>query len=191
VNGAFDLWFFAGEQFIRNLEAKGLPPADVAAQAAAWVAAGRANILTDWVWKLPLDSFTEFRDLAPYYCDWIAHPNYDEYWAKLDVETRYQHVEVPALNIGGWYDIFQIGTVPDVLLGVHGVIAAVVPAHHVGGHAAAEIETLAAEHLGALARGQVLRQRLKAGGVVADERGARERRPQGESQLWSKWLWPV
>ena len=119
VNGAFDLWFgqswmlltFAGEQFIRNLEAEGVPPADVAAQAAAWVAAGRASILTDWVWKLPLDSFTEFRDLAPYYYDWIAHPNYDEFWAKLDVEPRYEHVDVPALNIGGWYDIFEIGTV--------------------------------------------------------------------------------
>jgi putative CocE/NonD family hydrolase len=119
VNGAFDLWFgqswmlltFAGEQYMRDLEAAGLAPADVSAQAAAWVAAGRAAILTDWIWRLPLDSFTEFRTLAPYYYDWLAHPNYDAFWAKMDVEPRYQRVEVPALNIGGWYDIFQIGTV--------------------------------------------------------------------------------
>lgn len=124
VNGAFDLWFaqswmlltFAGEQYMRNLEAAGLPPADVQSQTAAWVAEGRANILKPgdgWVWQLPLDSFDVFRtgNLAPYYYDWIAHPNYDAFWAKMDVETRYQDVKVPTLNIGWWYDIFQIGTV--------------------------------------------------------------------------------
>jgi putative CocE/NonD family hydrolase len=129
VNGAFDLWFaqswmlltFAGEQYMRNLEAQGLPPADVTAQTAAWVADGRANILKPgdgWVWKLPLDSFDAFRTppgqsqpLAPYYYDWIAHPDYDAYWAKLDVEQRWDQVRVPSLNIGWWYDIFQIGTV--------------------------------------------------------------------------------
>jgi uncharacterized protein len=124
VNGAFDLWFaqswmlltFAGEQYMRNLEAAGLSAAEVQSQTAAWVADGRANILKPgdgWVWKLPLDSFDVFRtgNLAPYYYDWIAHPDYDAYWAKLDVETRYEDVKVPTLNIGWWYDIFQIGTV--------------------------------------------------------------------------------
>ena len=130
VNGAFDLWFaqswmlltFAGEQVIRNLEDAGLPQDEVFARTAEWIAAGQADILTDWVWRLPLDSFDEYRKtsetdplyaqpLAPYYYDWLAHPNYDPFWAKLDVETRYANVTVPALNIGWWYDIFQIGTV--------------------------------------------------------------------------------
>jgi len=119
VNGAFDLWFaqswllltFAGEQYMRNLEASGASPAEVQSQTAAWIANGRANILTDWVWKLPLTSFDNYRTLAPYYYDWIAHPNYDDFWAKMDIETRYENVKVPALNIGGWYDIFQVGTV--------------------------------------------------------------------------------
>ena len=123
VNGAFDLWFaqswmlltFAGEQYMRNLEAQGYPPPVVTAMTAEWIAKGRSEILTDWVWKLPLSSFDEFRKgnppLAPYYYDWIAHPNYDAFWAKMDVEPRYQDVKVPTLNIGWWYDIFQIGTV--------------------------------------------------------------------------------
>ena len=123
-NGAFELWFgqswmlltFAGEQYMRNLEAQGYSPAEVAAKTAAWVAAGRRDILTKWVWELPLNSFNVFREgnplpLAPYYYDWIAHPNYDPFWAKMDVESRYQDVKVPTLNIGWWYDIFQIGTV--------------------------------------------------------------------------------
>jgi putative CocE/NonD family hydrolase len=124
VNGAFDLWFaqswmlltFAGEQYMRNLEAQGYPPPVVQAKTAEWVAEGRRDILTKWVWQLPLSSFDVFRKgnpqpLAPYYYDWIAHPNYDGYWAKMDIETRYENVEVPTLNIGWWYDIFQIGTV--------------------------------------------------------------------------------
>jgi putative CocE/NonD family hydrolase len=126
VNGAFDLWFaqswmlltFAGEQLIRNLEDAGLPADEVAARTGEWIAAGRDSILTDWVWRLPLDSFDEYRRtdppydaLAPYYYDWLAHPNYDAFWAKLDVEPRYGDVKVPTLNTGWWYDIFQIGTV--------------------------------------------------------------------------------
>ena len=124
VNGAFDLWFaqswmlltFAGEQYQRNQEAQGKTPAEATALTAAWIAQGRRDILTKWVWQLPLSSFNVFREgnplpLAPYYYDWIAHPNYDAFWAKMDVETRYEDVKVPTLNIGWWYDIFQIGTV--------------------------------------------------------------------------------
>jgi putative CocE/NonD family hydrolase len=127
VNGVFDLYFglswmlvtFAGEQYIRNLEAMGLSPAEVQAQATAWQNAGRAKLLPEWVWTLPLTSFPEYhvappgasKELAPYYYDWLAHPTYDEFWARLDVEPHYQDVKVPALNSGAWYDIFQIGTV--------------------------------------------------------------------------------
>ena len=123
VNAAFDLWFgqswmmvtFASEQLMRNLEASGLPPEEVQRQAADWIAQGRRDILTNWVWQLPLTSFDVFRTgtpaLAPYYYDWIAHPSYDAHWAALDVEPRYPNVSVPALNTGAWYDIFQVGTV--------------------------------------------------------------------------------
>src|SRR3712207_4978725 len=29
----------------------------------------------------------------------------------MDLERQYQNVRVPTLNSGGWYDIFQVGTV--------------------------------------------------------------------------------
>jgi putative CocE/NonD family hydrolase len=126
VNGAFDLWFaqswmlltFAGEQLVRNLEAQGASGPEILATTSAWYQDGRARILTDWVWQLPLASFGEFnrtdapyQALAPYYQDWLAHPEYDAYWATLDLEPRYGDVKVPTLNMGFWYDIFQIGTV--------------------------------------------------------------------------------
>jgi hypothetical protein len=71
--------------------------------------------VSNWVWQLPLRSFTGLRGIAPWYYTWLRHPNYDRFWARLDVERRYQKVKVPVLNIGGWYDIFEVGTVRNFL----------------------------------------------------------------------------
>ncbi|MGB2627583.1 MAG: CocE/NonD family hydrolase [Candidatus Acidiferrum sp.] len=48
--------------------------------------------------------------LAPYYLDWLAHPNYDAYWKQWSIEEHFSDIQVPALHIGGWYDIFLTGT---------------------------------------------------------------------------------
>jgi putative CocE/NonD family hydrolase len=48
---------------------------------------------------------------APYYAEWLAHPTPDEFWRRSSVEEDYARIDVPALHIGGWYDIFAAGTV--------------------------------------------------------------------------------
>jgi putative CocE/NonD family hydrolase len=58
---------------------------------------------------LPLVDMPLLRDFAPYYLDWLAHPNYDDYWRSIAHKEYYEQITVPALNIGGWYDIF-LGT---------------------------------------------------------------------------------
>lgn len=55
---------------------------------------------------LPLVDMPVQREFAPYYFDWLAHPNYDEYWQSVAHKEYYEQMTVPALNIGGWYDIF-------------------------------------------------------------------------------------
>lgn len=40
---------------------------------------------------------------------WQAHPNYDAFWAKMNLAERFSAVNVPGLHIGGWYDTFQQG----------------------------------------------------------------------------------
>ncbi len=60
---------------------------------------------------LPLREFPMFQNGAPYFFDWLAHPYYDHYWRTLCIEEAYERVNVPTLNIGGWYDIFQRGTI--------------------------------------------------------------------------------
>lgn len=41
----------------------------------------------------------------------LAHPARDEYWHDLSVAERFGDITVPALNIGGWFDIFVNSTV--------------------------------------------------------------------------------
>jgi putative CocE/NonD family hydrolase len=47
---------------------------------------------------------------ARFYFDWLDHPTDDEYWRALSINRRYPQIEVPALNVGGWYDVFLGGT---------------------------------------------------------------------------------
>jgi len=48
--------------------------------------------------------------LAPYYLDWLTHPDYDAYWKQWSIEEHFADIQVPALHIGAWYDIFLAGT---------------------------------------------------------------------------------
>jgi hypothetical protein len=50
------------------------------------------------------------RTLAPYFLDWLDHPTYDGYWKQWSIEEQYANIQVPALIIAAWYDIFQGGS---------------------------------------------------------------------------------
>lgn len=41
----------------------------------------------------------------------LDHPNYDEFWKKLNAEAYAEQVNAPGVFIGGWYDIFLQGTI--------------------------------------------------------------------------------
>ena len=49
--------------------------------------------------------------LADYYYDWLAHPEYDDYWKKVCIQESHSDITVPSLNMGGWYDVFLGGTI--------------------------------------------------------------------------------
>jgi predicted acyl esterase len=45
-----------------------------------------------------------------------AHENYTmDYWTNLSLDDNWQDVNVPAIHIGGWYDIFTQGTIDGFL----------------------------------------------------------------------------
>jgi hypothetical protein len=68
-----------------------------------------------WTQKLPLTTYPVLEapsteGLAPYFADWLAHPNYDEYWKQWSIEDHYEQIQVPVFSLGAWYDIFLGGT---------------------------------------------------------------------------------
>lgn len=61
--------------------------------------------------SLPLKHSELISRYAPYYDQWVDHPSYDDFWAGLDVARGHAHLTVPAMNMGGWHDIFLKGTI--------------------------------------------------------------------------------
>jgi putative CocE/NonD family hydrolase len=68
-----------------------------------------------WTAKLPLNSYPVLESfsgegVAQYFSDWLAHPDYDDYWKALSIEEHYGQIQVPVFGLGAWYDIFLGGT---------------------------------------------------------------------------------
>jgi putative CocE/NonD family hydrolase len=65
-----------------------------------------------WFGQLPLADLQPLtRENAPFFYDWLDHPTYDDYWRATAIDEDYARIAVPALHVGGWYDIFLAGTV--------------------------------------------------------------------------------
>ncbi|WP_426522767.1 CocE/NonD family hydrolase [Streptomyces sp. MH13] len=47
--------------------------------------------------------------LAPYYRQWLEHPSGHPYWKRSAPREAYPSINVPVLNLTGWYDIFLTG----------------------------------------------------------------------------------
>jgi hypothetical protein len=60
--------------------------------------------------RAPHDGAELTQAVAPYFGDWLAHPLYDDYWKQWSIEENFQNIQVPALTIAAWYDIFQGGS---------------------------------------------------------------------------------
>lgn len=101
--GAFEQWF--GEEWTSGLTEDTLRR--------------RVNGMThvlDSVNTLPLSNYPpivapDAKDIAPYFRDWLAHPNYDDYWKQWAIDADYSRINVPAYHVGAWYDIFLGGTI--------------------------------------------------------------------------------
>src|SRR5690606_9543879 len=60
--------------------------------------------------QLPLADNALIAKFAPFYKEWLAHRTSDGYWDSISPNKNYERVHIPALNIGGWYDIFLQNT---------------------------------------------------------------------------------
>src|SRR5215472_7510619 len=62
------------------------------------------------LWSYPVREAPSASGLAPYFTDWLAHPNYDDFWKRWSIEDHYPQIQVPVFSLGAWYDIFLGGT---------------------------------------------------------------------------------
>jgi putative CocE/NonD family hydrolase len=49
--------------------------------------------------------------LHSYVRDWISHREPGPYWQSLDISTRLDRIQIPALHIAGWFDTYLEGSV--------------------------------------------------------------------------------
>ncbi|MGA9671525.1 MAG: CocE/NonD family hydrolase [Terracidiphilus sp.] len=89
--------------------------------------------------RTPRDGVALTHALAPYFQDWLDHPLYDDYWKQWSIEENFQNIQVPALTIAAWYDIFQGGSLRNYIgLKAHGGSDAARNGQHlivaIGGH---------------------------------------------------------
>ena len=84
------------------------------AVAVADLTAAAADV-TKWLNFRPYKDLPPLRPdgatVAPYYFDWIAHSTRDAFWKKWSIRDRYRVVNVPVLDVEGWYDAFLAGGV--------------------------------------------------------------------------------
>jgi len=50
---------------------------------------------------------------------WKSHPTYDAYWQGFNAEEQASKVTAPAVHVGGWFDIFQQGTINNFVTRQH------------------------------------------------------------------------
>ena len=65
--------------------------------------------------KLAADPAALTQQVASYFVDWANHPTYDNYWKQWSIEENVQNIQVPALTIAAWYDLFQDGSLRNYL----------------------------------------------------------------------------
>jgi putative CocE/NonD family hydrolase len=104
--GAFSLAFAASWSTFLGIDAANRREDDAAIGALGAALAGIHGLY----WVLPLNAFPPLQGgAAPYYLDWLAHPTHDEYWRQFDADL--DRIDVPAIHVGGWWDIFLPGNV--------------------------------------------------------------------------------
>jgi uncharacterized protein len=60
--------------------------------------------------ELPVRTRPPLEKRWPWWADILSHPARDDFWQGLSVADRFEDITVPALNIGGWFDIFVNNT---------------------------------------------------------------------------------
>ena len=64
---------------------------------------------------MPLAGDPLLAELAPYYDDWLAHPDHGPFWDQYKIDGNYGRLDQAVLHAGGWYDVFLGGTIQNYM----------------------------------------------------------------------------
>ena len=109
LGGVLQSWFasvWAGGDLLENISGSSPEKEEALAELGRW----KSDVLSMERY-VPLKDMPALRGLSDYYYDWLAHPTYDDYWKALSPRERFDKVQVPALNIAGWFDLFTRGNI--------------------------------------------------------------------------------
>jgi putative CocE/NonD family hydrolase len=53
---------------------------------------------------LPLRGLPNFKQIAPWYYEWLNHPPHDPWWNWAELTGKYRRTRAAILNISGWHD---------------------------------------------------------------------------------------
>lgn len=57
--------------------------------------------------RLPLSAWADvLEEVAPYYRDYLDHPDDGPYWWPIDVERDHRNIGIPMYHVSSWYDTF-------------------------------------------------------------------------------------
>ena len=56
--------------------------------------------------------------VAPWWAEWLEHDTLDDFWDGLRLSRDYADFDVPIMHVGGWFDLFAIGTIRN-FVGLH------------------------------------------------------------------------
>jgi len=113
-NGRVVTWGASALGIVQNMTAPGAPESlkgqvvimgfgDYYAQAAYPGGVWRKELLEGWL------KATRMEDVN--LSTFLEHPTYDAFWKALNAEAHAEKVNAPGIFVGGWYDIFQQGTI--------------------------------------------------------------------------------
>ncbi|HQY31364.1 MAG TPA: CocE/NonD family hydrolase [Thermomicrobiales bacterium] len=110
--GAFELSFNKSwtMTWLASDTARRLVAADPSQQAKLDALYDRTDAMEDDFAQMPLAGDPLLAELAPYYDEWLAHPDHGPLWDRIKVDGNYGQLDQAVLHCGAWYDIFLGGT---------------------------------------------------------------------------------
>jgi putative CocE/NonD family hydrolase len=110
--GAFELSFLKSWTltWLATDTARRLAASDPAYQAKLETLWDRCDTMEADFDIMPLAGDPLLAELAPYYDEWLAHPDHGPFWDQYKIDGKYGQLDQAVLHAGGWYDVFLGGT---------------------------------------------------------------------------------